>query len=49
MITVDLANGLTQSPGTYDKFTIEIKPKVGAPLVLERTLPGKISGVMDLH
>jgi flagellin FlaB len=54
VIRVDLSIGndahhLATSPGTYDEFTIEIKPLVGAPLILSRTLPGRIDGVMDLH
>jgi len=54
VIRVDLSIGndthhLTVSPGTYDTFTIEIKPLVGAPLILNRTLPAKIDAVMDLH
>ena len=48
VIRVNLS-GLSPSPATYDQFTIEIKPKVGAPLILNRTLPAKIDAVMDLH
>jgi flagellin FlaB len=48
VIRVNLS-GLTPSPATYDQFTIEIKPIVGAPLILNRTLPAKIDAVMDLH
>ncbi len=49
VIRVDLANGLSRVPGIYETFTIELKPRVGAPLILNRTLPGKIDAVMDLH
>ena len=49
VITVDLQNGLTISPQTYDTFTIEVKPVTGASLVLNRTLPARIDDVMDLH
>lgn len=48
VIRVNLS-GLSPSPATYDQFTIEIKPIVGAPLILNRTLPAKIDAVMDLH
>jgi len=41
--------GLTTSPGTYDIFTIEVKPVTGASLILNRTLPARIDPVMDLH
>ncbi len=48
VIRVDLS-GLNPGPGAYDTFTIEIKPIVGASLILNRTLPAKIDAVMDLH
>ena len=48
VITVDLT-GLDTSPGTYDIFTIEVKPVTGASLILNRTLPARIDPVMDLH
>jgi len=48
VIRVNLS-GLNPSPATYDQFTIEIKPIVGAPLILNRTLPARIDAVMDLH
>ncbi len=47
-IRVDLS-GLNPSPATYASITIEIKPLVGASLILNRTLPAKIDAVMDLH
>jgi flagellin FlaB len=54
VVTVDLATVadgglLTTSPGIYDSFTIEVKPVTGASLILNRTLPGRIDPVMDLH
>ena len=53
VIRVDLSIGgsgrLTTSPDTYASITIEIKPIVGASLILNRTLPAKIDAVMDLH
>jgi flagellin FlaB len=48
VIRVNLS-GLSPSPAPYDEFTIQIKPKVGAPLILNRTLPAKVDSVMDLH
>jgi flagellin FlaB len=48
IIRIDLS-GLNPGLSTYDQFTIELKPKVGAPLILNRTLPGRIDAVMDLH
>jgi len=48
VIRVNLS-GLNPSPATYASVTIEIKPLVGASLILNRTLPAKIDAVMDLH
>ncbi len=48
VIRVDLT-GLSPRAGAYDSFNIEIKPRVGAPLILNRSFPAKIHAVMDLH
>jgi flagellin FlaB len=48
VIRVNLS-ALNPSPATYASITIEIKPLVGASLILNRTLPAKIDAVMDLH
>jgi len=48
VIRINLS-GLNPIPGPYATFTIEIKPMVGASLILNRTLPAKIDAVMDLH
>ena len=48
VVTVDLST-LSPTPGIYDQFTIEVKPVTGASLILNRTLPGRIDPVMDLH
>jgi flagellin FlaB len=48
VVTVDLT-GLTTPPGTYDTFTISVKPPTGAVLIIERTLPARIDAVMDLN
>jgi flagellin FlaB len=41
VVTVDLS-GLTTSPVAYSTFTIEVKPVIGATLVINRTLPARI-------
>jgi len=48
VITINLTS-LNPSPAPYGEFTIQIKPKVGAPLIVNRTFPAKINAVMDLH
>ena len=48
VITVNLS-GLDPAPVAYDTFTIEVKPVIGASLILNRTLPARIDAVMDLH
>jgi flagellin FlaB len=48
VIRVNLS-ALNPSPATYASITIDIKPLVGASLILNRTLPAKIDAVMDLH
>mgnify|MGYP006266844261 FL=1 len=48
VVTVDLT-GLTTPPTTYSTFTIEVKPVIGATLVINRTLPARIDAVMDIH
>ena len=35
--------------GIYNSFTIEVIPATGAAVTIERTLPGQIDAVMDLH
>ena len=54
MITVDLscvsANATDeQKPGPYHKFQLEVKPPVGAVLVLERTIPARVNQIVNLH
>ena len=48
VIMVDLSH-LTTSPGVYSTFTIEVKPVIGASLIINRTLPARIDPVMNLH
>jgi archaeal flagellin FlaB len=47
----DLGNGLslTHDLVANDKFTLQVKPSVGASITIERTLPAAIDPVMDLH
>jgi len=54
MITVDLsvvsANATAdQMPGPYHKFQLEVKPPVGAVLVLERTIPARVDEIVNLY
>ncbi len=54
MITVDLtcvsANATDeQKPGPYHKFQLEVKPPVGAVLVLERTVPARVDQIVNLY
>jgi flagellin FlaB len=47
-MTIDLT-GAGDTIGTYKTFAIEIKPPVGAVLVMERTTPAALSTWMILH
>jgi archaellin len=54
MITVDLTNvsaNVTddKKPRPYHRFSLEIKPPVGAVLVLERTIPARVDEVINLY
>ena len=54
MITVDLtvvsANATPeQMPGPYHTFQLEVKPPVGAVLILERTLPARVDQIVNLY
>jgi flagellin FlaB len=45
------ASGILQGGtllGTYDQFTLEVKPESGAVLTIQRTAPGRLDTVMDL-
>ncbi len=49
-IAVDLTALPANNPlGTFDTFTIEIKPAVGSTLVLTRTMPSVLSAVMTFR
>ncbi len=52
-ITVDLSalsfNGTSVSVRAYNRFLLEIKPPTGAVLAIERTVPGRVSDMVNLH
>ena len=47
-ITVELTTALTTPLDEYDTFTLEIKPAIGAALILERTIPPVVDAILDL-
>ncbi len=47
-ITVDMT-GAGETIGTYQTFTIEVKPPTGAVLIIERTTPADLDSVMILN
>jgi flagellin FlaB len=54
LITVDLASisaniSDEKKPRPYHKFSIEIKPPVGAVLVMERTIPARVDEIVNLY
>jgi flagellin FlaB len=55
LVTVDLsavndgADGDAQKLGAYHKFTVEVKPPKGAVLTIERTVPARVSQLVNLH
>jgi flagellin FlaB len=54
LITVDLtpisANVTDdKKPGPYHKFSLEIKPPVGAVLIMERTIPARVDEIINLY
>ena len=54
LITVDLSSisaNITddKKPGPYHKFSLEIKPPVGAVLVRERTIPARVDEIINLY
>ncbi len=38
-----------KKPGPYHRFSLEIKPPVGAVLVLERTIPARVDEIINLY
>jgi archaeal flagellin FlaB len=54
MLTVDLspvsANATADElPGPYHKFSLEVKPPVGAVLIIERTIPARADDIVNLY
>jgi len=54
VITVNLLDlgdtkALTENLTANDKLSLQVKPNVGATITIERTLPGSLEAVMDLH
>jgi archaeal flagellin FlaB len=54
MITVDLSCVSTnasdeEKPGPYHSFQLEIKPPIGAVLILERTIPARVNQIVNLY
>ena len=54
MITVDLrcvsANATPEMmPGPYHEFQLEVKPPVGAVMIIERTLPARVDQIVNLY
>jgi flagellin FlaB len=54
LITVDLtcvsANCTDeQKPGPYHRFSLEVKPPVGAVVVIERTIPARADDIVNLY
>ena len=47
-ITVDMT-GAGEVVGTYQTFTLEVKPPIGAVLIIERTTPADLDSVMILN
>jgi len=47
-ITVDMT-GVVETIGTYQTFSLEVKPPVGSVLVIERTTPADLDDVMILY
>jgi len=50
-ITVDLSsiNSGTYPLGAGDQFTLQVDPKVGSPLIIQRRIPDKVDLVMNLN
>lgn len=49
-ITVDLSsiNSGSHPLGAGDQFTLQVDPKVGSPLIIQRRIPDKVDTVMNL-
>ena len=53
LVTVDLSslsdNGTSVQVGAYQRFQLEIKPPTGAVLAIERTVPGRVTDLVNLY
>jgi flagellin FlaB len=52
LVTVDLSqitDNTSMLPGPYHTFSLEIKPPIGAVLVLERTVPARVESIVNLY
>ncbi|MFC1869716.1 archaellin/type IV pilin N-terminal domain-containing protein [Chloroflexota bacterium] len=55
LITVDLtgisdnASADSEKIGAYHEFAVELKPPNGATLIIERTVPARVSQIVNLH
>jgi archaeal flagellin FlaB len=53
LITLNMSTIIALAPtsnlSAYDSFTLELIPTTGATITIERTLPGAIEAIMDLH
>jgi len=48
-ISLGAESGYSTPLTAYDNFTLQIIPPTGATLTLQRSLPGKITGLVSLH
>jgi flagellin FlaB len=48
-ITVQIPSTGNISIGPYDSFSLEVKPPDGPVMILERTIPGRVSQYVNLH
>ena len=49
LVTVDLSSTANISIGSYDKFTLEVKPSTGPALSIERVVPRRVNQYVNLH
>jgi archaeal flagellin FlaB len=49
LITINLSDIAGANLTAYDSFTLELIPSTGATITIQRTMPGDIREVMDLH
>ena len=49
MAAVNTAAGVGEELGAYSTFVLEVKPPSGAVLAIERTVPARVSAMVNLH